>query len=99
MNIVIKPNNIIFFKENDYILSSIEILNSTQILAYTDKGNVLLDLSCTIQDVSFTDINNFISALGIVEIIKEPTQEELIAQKEAQLLEMFEELKRLKTNG
>ena len=25
-----------------------------------------------------------------------PTQEELIAQKEAQLLEMFEELKRLK---
>jgi len=96
MNILIKPNNIIFFKENNYILSSVEILNSTQILAYTDKGNVLLDLSCTIQDVSFTDINNFISALGIVEIIQEPTQEEIIAQKEAQLLEMFEELKRLK---
>jgi len=35
-----------------------------------------------------------------VEFIKvdEPTQEELIAQKEAQLLEMFEELKRLKTS-
>ena len=31
--------------------------------------------------------------------VDEPTQEELIAQKEAQLLEMFEELKRLKTNG
>lgn len=29
--------------------------------------------------------------------VEEPTQEELIAQKEAQLLEMFEELKRLKT--
>lgn len=28
--------------------------------------------------------------------VDEPTQEELIAQKEAQLLEMFEELKRLK---
>ena len=28
--------------------------------------------------------------------VNEPTQEELIAQKEAQLLEMFEELKRLK---
>jgi hypothetical protein len=28
--------------------------------------------------------------------VEEPTQEELIAQKEAQLLEMFEELKRLK---
>lgn len=31
--------------------------------------------------------------------VDEPTQEELIAQKEAQLLEMFEELKRLKGNG
>ena len=29
--------------------------------------------------------------------VEEPTQEELIAEKEAQLLEMFEELKRLKT--
>jgi hypothetical protein len=28
--------------------------------------------------------------------VNEPTQEEIIAQKEAQLLEMFEELKRLK---
>jgi len=28
--------------------------------------------------------------------VDEPTQEELIAQKEAQLLEMYEELKRLK---
>lgn len=37
---------------------------------------------------------------GLVEVrfieIEEPTQEELIAQKEAQLLEMYEELKRLK---
>ena len=30
--------------------------------------------------------------------MEEPTQEEIIAQKEAQLLEMFEELKRLKGN-
>jgi len=30
--------------------------------------------------------------------VDEPTQEELIAQKEAQLLEMIEELKRLKTS-
>ena len=28
--------------------------------------------------------------------VNEPTQEEIIAQKEAQLLEVFEELKRLK---
>lgn len=31
--------------------------------------------------------------------VEELTQEELIAQKEAQLLEMFEELKRLKGNA
>ena len=30
--------------------------------------------------------------------VEEPTQEELIAQKEAELFEMFEELKRLKTS-
>jgi hypothetical protein len=30
--------------------------------------------------------------------VEGPTQEELIAQKEAQLLEMYEELKRLKNN-
>lgn len=30
--------------------------------------------------------------------VQEPTQEELIAQKEAQLLEVFEELKKLKNN-
>jgi hypothetical protein len=39
---------------------------------------------------------------GLVKVefieVQEPTQEELIAQKEAQLLEMFEELKRLKTS-
>ena len=37
---------------------------------------------------------------GLVEVrfiqVEEPTQEELIAQKEAQLLEMYEELKKLK---
>jgi hypothetical protein len=31
--------------------------------------------------------------------VNEPSLEELIAQKEAQLLEMFEELKRLKANS
>lgn len=37
---------------------------------------------------------------GLVEVrfieVEDPTQEEIIAQKEAQLLEMYEELKRLK---
>jgi hypothetical protein len=48
-----------------------------------------------------TEIRNEIyDENGLVRVefieVQEPTQEELIAQKEAQLLEMFEELKRLK---
>jgi hypothetical protein len=41
------------------------------------------------------------NGLARVEFIEvnEPSLEELIAQKEAQLLEMFEELKRLKSNS
>lgn len=98
MNIQTKPNNIIFFKENDYILYNTRILGESQILANTDKGSILFDLSCTINDVVYDNITSFCSNLG-VEIINETTQEELIAQKEAQLLEVFEELKRLKGNG
>ena len=48
-----------------------------------------------------TEIRNEIyDENGLVRVefieVQEPTQEELIAQKEAQLLDMFEELKRLK---
>lgn len=95
MNIQTKSNNIIFFKENDYILYTISILGESQILANTDKGCVLLDLSCTINGVAYDNIASFCSNLD-VEIINESTQEELIAQKEAQLLEMFQELQKLK---
>lgn len=98
MNIQTKPNNILFFKENDYILYNTRILGESQILANTDKGSILLDLSCTINEIAYDNATSFCSSLG-VPIIDEPTQEELIAQKEAELLEMFEELKRLKTNG
>lgn len=95
MNIQTKPNNIIFFKENDYILYNTSILGESQILANTDKGCILLDLSCTINGVVYDNITSFCSDLG-VEIINEPTQEELIAQKEAQLLAIYEEIQRLK---
>jgi len=98
MNIKTKPNNVIFLKENDYNLYNLIILSESQILANTDKGSILLDLSCTINEIVYDNTTSFCSSLG-VPIIDEPTQEELIAQKEAELLEMFEELKRLKTNG
>jgi len=95
MNIEIKPNNIISFKENDYLLNSLRVLSDTQIIANTDKGNVLLDLSCTINSVSFSNINDFCNSFAAT-IINEPTQEELIAQKEAELFAMYQELKALK---
>lgn len=95
MNIEIKPNNVIYFKENDYFLISLRVLSDAQIIANTDKGNVLLDLSCTINGVSFGDITDFCNSFGAT-IINEPTQEELIAQKEAELLAMYNELKALK---
>jgi hypothetical protein len=46
--------------------------------------------------------NEIYDETGLVRVefieVEGPTQEEIIAQKEAQLLEMFEELKRLKEN-
>ena len=95
MNIEIKPNNVISFKENDYFLNSLRVLSDAQIIANTDKGNVLLDLTCTINGVSFSNITDFCNSFGAT-IINEPTQEELIAQKEAELLAMYNELKALK---
>jgi hypothetical protein len=91
-------------KENGFILNSIEytfegknkIISNSQALIETSIGVVLLDLSCTINDVEFTNINSFVSALGVTEIVQEPTQEELIAQKEAELLTMYKELEALK---
>jgi hypothetical protein len=57
--------------ENGFILSEcsyifdgeIEIISESQCHASTDKGTILLDLSCTINNVEFTDINLFIIAL------------------------------------
>ncbi len=95
MNIDIKQDNVIFFKESDYLLNSIRVLSDTQMLANTDKGIVLFDLSCTINGNSFGTIENFVAQFGVIQIY-EPTQEELIAQKEAELLAVFEELKKLK---
>jgi|688.fasta_scaffold633124_3 hypothetical protein len=39
------------------------IMSASQVLMGTDKGIILLDLSCTINGEEFTDINLFITAL------------------------------------
>lgn len=92
-------------KENGFILNSIdytfegknEIISNSQALIGTNIGIILIDLSCTINDVEFTNINSFLSALGVIEIVQGLTQDELIAQKEAELLTMYKELEALKT--
>lgn len=40
-----------------------EIISDSQVHVGTNQGIILLDLSCTINDVEFTDINLFITAL------------------------------------
>lgn len=42
-----------------------EILNPEMVHTYTDQGIILLNLSCTIDGNSFTDINDFINFLNI----------------------------------
>lgn len=44
-------------------LVAYEIIGETQCHIGTDKGIILLDLSCTINEIEFTDINLFVSAL------------------------------------
>ena len=52
------------FNESIYLFEGeIETLSESQCLTPTDKGTILLDLSCTINEVEFNDINLFIQAL------------------------------------
>jgi hypothetical protein len=39
------------------------IMSASQVLMGTDKGIILLDLSCTINGIEYTDINLFVLAL------------------------------------
>lgn len=49
--------------ESENILVPYIIMSPSQVLMGTDKGIILLDLSCTINDVAYTDINLFVAAL------------------------------------
>lgn len=44
-------------------LVAYEIIGESQVHIGTDKGIILLDLTCTINNVQFTDINLFVNAL------------------------------------
>lgn len=57
--------------QNGFIFNSIdytfegenEIISDSQVLIGTTSGLILLDLSCTINEVEFTDINLFVQSL------------------------------------
>jgi hypothetical protein len=51
-------NNLIYLFEGD-----IEVISDSQCHVPTNDGTILLDLSCTINDIEFVDINEFIKAL------------------------------------
>jgi hypothetical protein len=49
--------------EMNGIIVPYSIMSSSQVLMGTDRGIILLDLSCTINGEEFTDINLFITSL------------------------------------
>jgi hypothetical protein len=49
--------------EMEDILIPYSIISPSQVLMGTDKGIILLDLTCTINGVKYTDINLFVEAL------------------------------------
>jgi hypothetical protein len=63
LNLTTIPNGFIM-NSLDYLFDNdIEIISDTQCHAPTNKGIILLDLSCTINDVEYNDINLFVIAL------------------------------------
>lgn len=69
---IIKTNTGFIINEIDYILDNFEIedkivsneiISNNQVLIGTNQGIILLDLSCTINEIEFNDINLFIQDL------------------------------------
>jgi hypothetical protein len=64
MNNIQTIENGFSFNESMYLFEGeIEVISESQCLTPTNDGTILLDLSCTINQVEFTDINEFIQAL------------------------------------
>jgi hypothetical protein len=63
INIVIIQNGF-EINESQYIFDGeIEVISETQCHVPTNEGVILLDLSCTINGIEYTDVNLFVSAL------------------------------------
>ena len=64
MNNITTIVNGFIFNEIEYIFEgNAEILNDTQMEVPTNKGFILLDLSCTINENTYTNINDFLTEL------------------------------------
>lgn len=62
-NIITTQNGFIFNSIEYTFDGENEIISDSQVLVGTTNGLILLDLSCTINEVEFTDINLFVQAL------------------------------------
>jgi hypothetical protein len=63
MNLETKTNGFIFNLIEYNFEGENEVISESQVLIGTNDGLILLDLSCTINNVQFTDINLFVNAL------------------------------------
>ena len=63
MNITTTQNGF-SLNNTDYLFQGeIEVISESQCHVPTNNGIILLDLTCTINDVDYTDINLFVEAL------------------------------------
>jgi hypothetical protein len=61
---IITTQNGFNLNENQYIFEGdIEVISESQCHVPTNEGVILLDLSCTINKVSYTDMNLFLQEL------------------------------------
>jgi hypothetical protein len=63
MNITTIENGFSFNDLTYLFEGEIEVISESQCHILTTEGTILLDLSCTINEVEFTDINLFIKQL------------------------------------
>jgi hypothetical protein len=63
LNLITIPNGFIMNSSEYLFDGEIEIISETQCHVPTDQGTILLDLSCTINNVAYTNINLFVAAL------------------------------------
>lgn len=63
MNITTIKNGFSFNNSTYFFDGEIEVISESQCHVPTNEGIILLDLSCQINEVAFTDINVFIQAL------------------------------------